>query len=294
MKGCAQSALLSFLGLVAAIVAISVGLQRWRGFELTDTIGVALFGGFFLWVSANLWMSAATAWRERAALAAGLAGTTPLDGRQTILAGHIEPIGPVLRAPLSGRECLAYSFEIYAMVSGFRRQTRVVYCDGIAVTPSMIVTRAGSFRLLAVPELDCDESLLDSESRARAADVMRTAPFEPPPPPFKQPSIGKQWSDDDGEYRRERRLVEGDVDLGKCRLSERALERGAPVCVFGQYSAAKRAIVADPADWSKITRVMKGNAESIVGQLGSSIIRRTIGALVVAALGVGGVVAFIS
>lgn len=291
MKGCAQSVLISLLGLLAAIAAISFGLQRWRGIGLTDAIGVSLFGGFFLWVSANLLLSAATAWRERAALAAGLAGTPPADGSHTILIGHIEPLGAGLRAPFSGRECVAYSFEIYAMVPGHRRPTRVVYYDGLALTPSTIVTRAGSFRLLAVPELDCDESPLDSSARARAADLVRTAAFEPPPPPFTRPSVEAQWSDDDGEYRRLRQRA-GDVDIDTCQLSERALERGASVCVFGHYSAAKRAIVADPADWSKITRVMKGDADAVVRQLGSRIMWRGLFGFVFAALGFGAVAAF--
>ena len=294
MKGCAQSALIYLAGLIAAIAAISFGLQQWRGVGLTDTIGVSLFGGFFVWVSANLLLSAATAWRERSALAGGLTGTEPTDGRAAILAGHIEPLGAPLRAPLSGRECVAYSFEIYAMVPGHRRPTRVVYYDGLALTPSTIVTRAGSFRLLAVPELDCDESPLDSASRARAEDSVRTAPFEPPPPRFTRPSVEAQWSDDDGEYRRLRRRVEADVDLEGCQLTERAIERGAHVCVFGHYSAAKRAIVANPADWSKITRIMKGDADSIVRQLGSSMMWRALFGLVFAALGVGAVAAFLS
>ena len=293
MKGCAQSVLIYLGGLLAAIAALSLGLQRWRGFDFTDTIGVSLLGGFFLWVSASLLLSAATAWRDRSAIAGGLAGVEPTDGRRTILSGRIEPLGPALRAPFSGRECVAYTFEIYAMVSGHRRPTRVVYYDGVALTPSTIVTRAGSFRLLAVPELDCDESPLDSASKSRAAEFVRTAAFEVPTPPFTRPSVEAQWSDDDGEYRRLRNSVECD-DLEKCQLSERALERGAPVCVFGHYSAAKRAIVADPSDWSKITRVMKGDADSIVKQLGSSVMWRGLWAVVTAALGLGAVAAFVS
>jgi hypothetical protein len=295
LKGCAFRALLSLLGLAASIAAIGGALHYRYGTRPSDAIGVSIFAGPFGWLAVNLLMAAVKAWRERAALRAGVAGTPPVDGTQTILVGHIEPVGTTLRAPLSGRECVAYTFEIYEMRLVGKSRSKVVYCDGIALTPSMIITRAGSFRLLAVPELDCDETDLNRETAlARAAEQMRTITFEPPPAPFSRPAIEQQWNDDDGAYRRERRHVQDEVDLAKCKLSERHLERGARVCVFGQYSASKRAIVTDPHDWSKITRVMKGDADAIVTQLGASIVRRLLGALVCAGAATGLVAAFVA
>ena len=132
----------------------------------------------FAWLAVNLVISAGTAWRERRAIVAGIAGTPPVDGRKAILVGHIDAAGPALQAPLSGRDCVAYTFEIYEIRGSGKRQSKVVYCDGIALTPSLIVTRAGSFRLLAVPELVCDPADLDREAAlTRAAELMRTLPF---------------------------------------------------------------------------------------------------------------------
>lgn len=293
MKGCASSALLSFLGLAALVTAIGAGLRRWYGTSPSDAIGVSIFGGLFAWLAVNLLIAAVNAWRERAALRAGIAGTPPVDGRQAILVGHIEPAGAMLRAPLSGRDCVAYTFEIYVWKFVGRSQSRVVYCDGIALAPAVIVTRAGSFRLLAVPELTLDEAELDREAALkRAAELMRTIPFVPPPKPFTRPEIEKQWNDDDGEYRRERKHVAEEVDLSLCKMSERHVERGARVCVFGQYSASKRAIVPDPNDWSKITRVMKGDPDAIISQLGSSIVRRLLGAVICGGVAAGLIAAF--
>ena len=284
--------MLSLLGLAAIMAVAAAGLRAWYGIEPQDAIGALIFAGLFGWISANLLLSAVTAGRERAALRAGNA---PRDGRRTILAGYLEPGGPTLRGPLSGRECLASTFEIYEMKRVGKTDSKAVYADGIALTPTMIVTRAGSFRLLAVPNLDCPDADLDrSEAQQRAGELMRTLPFKPPPAPFTKPTIDDQWNDDDGAFSRQTRHVEGAIDLDKCRLTERHLERGARVCVFGHYSAAKRAIVADPNDWSKTTRVMKGDPEAIAGQLGGTVVRRLIGAALSAGASAGVIAAYVS
>ena len=295
MKGCAFSGLLSLIGLAVIVLAIGAGLNYVYGGGPGDVIGVSLLAGFAGWISVNLLLSAFRAWRERAALNASIGGTQPVDGAHTILAGYIEPAGPGLRAPLSGRECAAYTFEVYEMRRVGKSSSKVVHCDGVALTPSSVVTAGGSYRLLAVPELDCDEIDLDRKAAiARAAELMRTLPFQPPPKPFTRPAIEDQWNDDDGEFRRDRRRTEERVDLERCRLTERLLERGARVCVFGRYSADKRAIVADPNDWTKITRVMKGDAAAVVAQLGSSIVRRLIGAAIAAGAAAGITFAFVA
>lgn len=293
MKGCGRAVLISLLWLVAIIAAIAAGLNRWYGVALTGGIVVSIFGGLFAWIAAKLLISAGTALRERATVRAGMAGAAPVDGR-TILVGHIEPNGPPLTAPLSGRSCVAYAFEIYEMRRSGKSSSKVVLGDGVALTPSLIVTPAGSFRLLAVPELVCDETPLDREAALlRVQAWMRTAPVAPQREAFSTPPIEAQWNDDDGAFQREERHVEGHHDLERVRLSERAIERGAQVCVFGQYSSAKRAIVANPNDWSKITRVMKGDAHAVARRLGWSVVRRTLGALIFAAAAIATVTLFV-
>jgi hypothetical protein len=109
VKGCALSALLSFLVWAAIVAGIGAGLQLWYGVAPFEGAGVGIVAGLFVWVAGSLLISAARAWREQAAIAAGIAGTPPVDGRQTILAGHIEPAGAPLTSPLSGRECVVYT-----------------------------------------------------------------------------------------------------------------------------------------------------------------------------------------
>ena len=294
MKGCAFRALLSLVEFLVIAGLIGVALQRWYGVAPLDAMGALIFASVFAWMSVQLVRSAVTAWRERSALRAGIAGAEPIDGRPTILVGEIQPLGAAIRAPLSDRECVAYTFEIYEMKRVGKSSSKVMYADGVAITPSTIMTNGGSYRLLAVPELDCPESDLDdTAARARALEQLRTLTYEPSKP-FSRPSVEDQWNDDDGAYLRESRHVEGDVDVTRCRLSEKRLESGTRVCVFGHYSAAKRAIVADAGDWSKITRVMKGDAGVVARQLGASVVRRSIGAVLCAAAAIGVVAAFVS
>ncbi len=295
VKGCAFRLLVSLFGLAASVMGVAAALSYHYGVEWRAVIGVAALAGLCLWIAANLLKAAVSAWRERAALRAGISGVPPEDGRRAILVGRIEPLGVTSRAPLSGRDCVAFTFEAYEMRLIGRTRSKVPFCDGIALTPCTIVTRAGSFRLLAVPELDGDETALDRESALQhAIALMQTLPFDPSRKPFARPGIEQQGTDTDGEYRRERRHVERIEDLAKCQMSERHVERGAEVCVFGEYSAAQRAIVADPHDWSKITRVMKGGPEAIVRQLGASVVRRTIGMLVAAGIATAIVTAFVT
>jgi TM2 domain-containing membrane protein YozV len=295
VKGCAFNVLLSLLGLAAIVGAISFGLDRLYGLAPRDTIVASVLGGVGGWIVANLLLSALTTWRERGALVNGLAGTTPVDGRRAVLVGEIQPVGASLVAPFSGSECVAYTFEIYRISREFRQATKVVCFDGVALTPSVIVTRAGSFRLLAVPDLDCEETQVSSEvGRQRAADFIARTTFETPAPGLARPSIERQWNDDDGAYQRDMRRVTEDVNLVECTLSEKRIPRGARVCVFGQYSQDRRAIVADPNDWSKMTRLMIGDAGAIVRQLRSRAIGRLVGALIAAAVVVGGLAAFVS
>jgi hypothetical protein len=296
LKGCALSAVGSLIAGLAIGAAIWYSVSRVYDTPFEDTVGIAVLAGFFGWIAVNLLFSAAQAWMERSALVSGLAGTPPIDGRQAVLVGHIEPMGAPLVAPFSGTECVAYKFEISQMRGTGRQTFKAVYYDGSSATPSTIVTRAGSFRLLAVPEIEGNEANIPGETARRlAADFIARTTFEPPRQAFSRPAIEQQWSDTDGAYRREtRHVVDQEPNLADCTLSEWRLERGARVCLFGEYSAAQRAIVADPGDWSKVTRVMKGDPEAVVRQLRSRVIGRLIGGLVAAAAAAGVVAAFVS
>lgn len=296
MKGCALRLFASLTLLLGLMAGVAAWLDSRYGVEPRDAIGVSIAAGLLAWLSINLVMSAGTAWRNRSAIRRGMAGVLPGEGPATIV-GVIQSTGPPLRAPLSDTPCVAYTFEVYdsrKRTSG-KGPTKVVYCDGVALTPSTILTPAGSVRLLAVPELECQDTKLNLESaRKRATEYARSIPFQANPPAFGRPEIEKRWNDDDGSYRVERRHIDGEVDLTYWRMSERCIETGARVCVFGHYSEAQRAIVPVRTDWSKQTRILKGDADRVARQLGASVIRRVLGAVLFAGLAAGVVAAFVA
>ncbi len=296
MKGCAFNGTLSFLALLAAIAGVAGALRAVAGVPLTSSIGVAIFAGGLLWMAANLALSAVQASKERAAISGGLDGRPPVHGQSAVLVGTIKAQGTPLQTPFSNRPAVAYRFEVYEWrrTPGARTSTKVIYGDGIAQTPATIVTNSGSYDLLAVPELDCAPSELDLQGAlARATELLPTLPFHPARKPFTRPEVEDLWNDDDGEFRRERRYLDDPPPIN-ARVDERCIETGAQVTVFGPYDDTRRAIAADRNDWSKIVRIMKGDASAVAAQLRGSVIRRSVFAVLCVAAAGGLVTAFLS
>jgi hypothetical protein len=269
-------------------------LQRSYGHPPTATLGVGLFAGGIGWVSAGLLWAAVKAWRERAALADAVAGRPPVDGKAAVLTGRLEPMGKKVTAPLDGAECLVYAYEILVDTgSGKRRHIAPLY-RGTALAPCSILTATGTYRLLAVPELDGlePEALSREAALARAAEYVRRTTFRP-----RTTSAGEleeRWCDDDGAYRADVSYVEGKaVDLASCSLVQRHVRPGAPVCVFGLYSETRGGIVPHP-NWAKPTRLFLGDAARVARDLASSALRRLAVGLLAGAAAAGLVAAFLS
>jgi hypothetical protein len=285
MKGCAFRVLLSLAGLLASIGAAFALLRSSA--DGSGSLPVFSIGaGLFAWIAVMMSISAVKAWRERAAAVGGIAGEMPGDG-PALIVGQIESLGRLLEAPLSGKPCVAFTYEVYSMRGGPKGRSKEVGLDGIGLTASQIATRSGVVRLLAVPELDCEPEDIDiGLAVARANDRIRRLPLTLPRQPGSTPTIEAQWNDDDGEFLRESNHADQEVDATEHRFVERRIEPGARVCVVGQYSSARRAMVAAPNDWSKVTRIMKGDPAAIARRLAVSAVRRAIVGLVCAALAI--------
>jgi hypothetical protein len=294
MRACAISGLLWLGGWLAFSGALMALLQRSYGVPPAASLGVSLFAGGIGWVSAGLLWAAVTAWRHRAALAGALRGLPPADGREVVLAGRLEPLGRKLVAPFDGRECLAYAYEILVDRGSGKRRTIAPVYRGSALALSAIHTPTGTHRLLAVPALEGVEpdALAGGTALARATDYVRRTPFRPRTTSARE--LEEQWSDDDGAYRADVSYVEGEaVDLASCRLVQRLVRPGAPVCVFGLYSEARGGIVPHP-NWGRPTRLMVGDTARVAADLGASAVRRLVIGLLAGAAAAGLVAAFLS
>jgi hypothetical protein len=258
---------------LAVSAALSFYLQTQTGAAFTETIGASLIAGVFGSASLGLLLSSAHRWRERAAIRGGIAGERPVDGRRTVLVGTLEPIGATLRAPLDGGECLAYSYDISETRGSGKRRSTFTHFKGVGLTPSMIVTRTGSYRLLVVPDLEADApgASVDEMIAAFRRHAHGTT--------FTGPDTSAQelldrWSDADGAYRSDVSYTPLDqVDLSRCQFTQQSVSRGAAVCVFGPYSAARGGIV--PSSTSPV-RLICGSVEQVAASLRSKVITRLV------------------
>lgn len=256
---------------LAIAAAISLSLQSRLGYSFPATIGVSLLGATFVWASVGLLFSAIHRWRERAAILGGVSGVAPRDGANAVLVGTIETSGLPLRAPLDGSACVAYTYEI-TDDRGTGKQRRISnVARGTALAPATIVTRTGSYRLLAVPTLEASEpSLTRSQMIAHFTDYAHKTAFIDQKGAADE--LLAQWADADGDYRSDIAYVRLDgIETARWVLRQQHLPPGSQVCVFGRYSSERRGIIPTA---SGTVRVIRGNAEQVAASLRSKIVTR--------------------
>jgi hypothetical protein len=283
MKGCARSCLLGLIFFLAASGAFYVYL---RGFgELEPQIWWASGGaGLCVSIVVSYAIGIARMSKERAMLLGAMVGRPPDDGKWVAVSGTIRSLNP-LRTPLTGVSAVAYSYEIYRMERIGKSTSKVTYYEGKALTPSTIASKQGAIRLLAVPTLDVPVEDVGSEmARMNAQQYVETTTFEKS---TRQPfGTDKEAADDDGMYRVDKKNSDRDVDLADSILEERHIKQGEMVCAFGLYSSHRGGLVPHP-NWSKPARIMRGDANTVAGQLRSRMIKYSIGIVIFSAAAFG-------
>ena len=294
MKGCARALLLQFVGFLAIAGGIVSFLRAVHGHPPTKTIGVSLLTALFACVALGLLFGIAKPVRERASLRSGLAGRRPLDGQRASIVGTIEAAarGETLRAPFSGVESLTCRYEIYEMRRIGKSSSKVTYFEGVAQISSVLTTLSGTYRLLAVPTFDfAGDHVEPGEALFHWREYEKTAPFEADP---KKATLEKEWTDDDGRYRCEKRWpMPDDVPIESCRFHERLVRPGDKVYVVGHFSESKGGIVPHE-NWARDTRLMKGDPDAVLGQLGRRIVWYAILGVLSGAAAAGILLAYIS
>ncbi len=291
MKGCARTCLLWILGLFIAGGAYYIYLRTFG--ELHPHIFFASgAAAFFTVLTISYAIGVRTAQKERTMLLGAMLGEPPRDGEWVAVSGPIRALSP-LRAPITGQSVVAYQYEVYRMVrSGGSRggSTKTTYWEGKALASSTIAGRHGAIRLLAVPSLDDvpEESTGDSASRSRLVQYIQSTTFQT----FQtlkavKGGISDEWTDDDGQFRRDKRTHEKeDIDPADCLFTERNIKQGETVCAFGLYSSTRGGLVPHE-NWSKQARLMRGDATGVAHQLRRRMIKYAIGVVICTALAFG-------
>jgi hypothetical protein len=227
------------------------------------------------------------------------AGEPPADGKRVALVGTVKATEGTLRAPISGAECVAYSYEIYHFVEVPRRnrtpdKRRVPDFAGVALAPSVIHTPQGDFRLLAFPFLNGfpRQTHSDSAHLKRADDYVQRTTFEKTTAFIGELAVlDRAMRETEGALKKDWRMSDAGA-VTNMTADEQCLPPDAKVCAFGIYSAEKQSLVPDTASDSRALLLLAGDAQEGAANLASSArVSRRVGiAAVVPAIAV---VAFI-
>lgn len=170
-RGC-----LLLLGLFAAALVVERAVVEGRGLP-APWLAAAVLAASLTLVVGSVW-GIVRALRQRRGPQTGRDGWT--DGAVVRTGGQIEPVGPLLRSPLGGREALVVEYSVsrtpsWASIGGSpqARPTPPLACGLEAVpfrlrTASETVAIEGCPSLNHFPEVDCG----DSDGQVRAARLL--------------------------------------------------------------------------------------------------------------------------
>lgn len=291
MSGCARTCVLWLLGWAGAAAAFYVYLREF-GFLEPGIYWASGGAGLCVTLAVGYIIGIITAARERSTLLEANIGTSPTDGKWVAVSGHIHALSP-LRAPLSGATVVLYEYKISRVVRGQKGSSEVALYEGKALAPSTIATRQGTIRLLAVPALDVEaEALAHRDALANAERYIAATTFETSDTPKERRSkLEDEWTDDDGNYRRDKYYppaYDASVDLNACRFHEKVIRQNEVICAFGLYSQQRGGLIPH-TNWAKQMRIMRGDVQTVAGQLRSRMIKYAIGVIVFAAIAYGAV-----
>src|SRR5262249_25958451 len=167
-------------------------------------------------------------------------GGPAADRKPPPLAGTLKATGNTLRAPMSGKECLGYSYEIAHTEStrsrdGRSSTRRVTDFSGVALAPCVIHTLQGDFRLLSYPYLQGfpeDEFSKDDAGMRRAGEYIRTTTFEKRTRFLGElAALNRAMLETDGSLKKDWRMTDEDGVVENAE--EERIPVDAKVCAFG-------------------------------------------------------------
>ena len=297
MKGCARRLALMCIVYVASAAGIAWLLHERFDLPLDQMWHVSLGAGVFVWIGLTLFGAIPEVNRERGSMRACHDGRRPVDGQQVGLVGTIATSSPLLRAPLSGTQCLAYKYAISMLQKSGKNRNMVTMVEGIAIVPSTIATPCGSFKLLAVPTLETGGRMFSPDATERAvtirnaAELLRTARFESPGKVVRG-TLEKQLTDDDGAFQCDQNYTTEPIPLDECRFQEDVVRSGEKVYLYGLYSEQRGGIVPHP-NWANDTRILTGDIDEVSRKLGRKIRNYTLGGVIFCGIGAGIVALFL-
>lgn len=244
VKGCLGT-LLFYAVVVATLVVLLLASGAHR--EATEALVPSAIGGAFLTLGLLYWWGIRDVQGEARLIRRAIREAPRVDGKRVAVVGTIDFEGVPLQAPFSGRECVAYWYE--ALRPG-RSRSRFDhhFFFGWNIAPLRVRSPAGDVHLLASFDRPGWETQAEDVAYLNAADYIASTSFAPAPE-----WDGRTWTElqqlatEMPPLRRDYAKNPPAPDVRTLTLRESRLERGTPVCALGRYSAAREALVPDPA-----------------------------------------------
>ncbi|MFC1852281.1 hypothetical protein ACFL27_18955 [candidate division CSSED10-310 bacterium] len=203
----------------------------------------------------------------------------PRDGKRYAACGVLEPIARPLKAPLSGRSCVMYDYEMTRLVKrnihstiGSQTTGEIVF-SGAALTPSIIRTRFGPVKLLGYSALDGFPTEV-VEDCTIANRYIKSTTFKEQRGTIKLSTFQAMEdivTDDDGHIRSDWRFFDNENAFGLV-LHEIIVPPGTQVCAIGMYKAQVGGLVNDRIGSGYSLRLIKGDAKATMRSLSNQAI----------------------
>lgn len=231
-----------FLALVVWLALGGVyGYLAWtRTRETTPAVLIGLLGGTFAAILVGGLGGLIQALRDRAAIRRAESGFLPADGARGAASGAVRPLGPPLRAPFTGREAVAYEYDVKRPAQGEDGPSGSDYA-GVWLTPCVVEAPAGPAKLLGLGILDQfrQRTITSEEDLARGRDYLARATFEELKLASALRQVSELMTDEDGEIKKDLRMATATGEISGRLVTERIVAVGEPVTVIGTWDAAR-------------------------------------------------------
>jgi ankyrin repeat protein len=249
-----------FVAVWLVLAGAYAAVAWWRIQEKAPALIIGVLGGTFAGILISSAYGLVQGLKDRAALRRAVNREPRVDGRLEAATGPVQPLAAALTSPFSGKECVAYEYDVKDPAAGRSAFT------GVALAPCAIRTGTGPVKLLGwavLDEFEGDPGDIDPE---RGAAFLRTASFEPLGLKNALSTLGSLLTDDDGSIRKDFRIEGADVDLAGKKISEKVVLAGANVTALGVWSAAKGGFASSGAAVNRLYPFGPSiTAEEVVG-----------------------------
>lgn len=208
----------------------------------------ALLGGvmmaFLVGLGLAMMSSARFALRDSAVLEQFQRGARPADGEPAAVSGEIRPMFEPLRAPLSGRECVVYHYDVGPEGGGNEDGPRDYV--GFAFARCAIHSPSGTYALGSFPVLNG----FPKERGASAQAYIEATEFEDVSKALTLAKYTLELHQQQPPLRIDWRL--GEPSKGPQEAREAVVESGARVTAYGRYSSASNALVSGEQEYLRL------------------------------------------